>query len=104
MKVSTEKRDLMIEAAHQEFQNKGECINEAVKRDDLIESMQEDAFEILESILEGDDINTLNKIRLQQKWDSIVNEAIKTAVDDCIFYIESGCSDSEILAFNNKVY
>lgn len=91
----------MIEAAHQEFQNKGECINEAVKRDDLIESMQEDVFEVLETVLEGGEINAP---KLQQKWDSLVDEAIKSAVDDCIFDIESGCSDSEILAFNNKVY
>ena len=76
-------RDEMIEAAHEEFNKTGECVEGAVKRDDIMlldmnESSQYIAERIIDSKLTHKDITDI-----RAEFDRILESKIIEAVDDC---------------------
>ena len=78
-------RDEMILAAHEEFNATGECVEGAVKRDDIMlldmnESAQYIAERIIESKLTHKDITDI-----RAEFDQLVESKIIEAVDDCIY-------------------
>jgi len=81
-------RDEMILAAYEEFNKTGECVEGAVKRDDIMlldmnESAQYIAERIIDSKLTHKDITDI-----RTEFDRVLKRKITEAVDDCIYESE----------------
>ena len=79
----------MILAAHEEFNATSECLDGAVKRDDIMlldmnESAQYVAEQIIASKLAHKDI-----MDIRAEFDRVLENKIIEAVDDCIYEAEN---------------